>query len=88
MAPSIWWLSLALCARLGLAVTRLGSTDGVTCTETEVSTNLLANPSWEDGTSSWTYNFVPQTTNAYASDGSYSLYGCSGQTGAGAATTN
>lgn len=74
MAPSIWWLSIALYARLGLAVAGgSSSTDEVTCTDTTVSTNLFANPSWEDGTSSWTYSFAAQTTDAYADDGSYSL---------------
>ncbi|KAJ4391117.1 hypothetical protein N0V93_004732 [Gnomoniopsis smithogilvyi] len=44
----------------------------VTCTETTTE-NAFANPSWEDGTSGWEYNGVPSTTNAYSSDGSYSL---------------
>lgn len=81
MALSTRWLVMALYAQHGLAVSGGSGTSSseVTCTDTEVSTNLLANPSWEDGIGSWTYSFPTQTTNVYASDGSDSLYISLGQ---------
>ena len=75
MAPSMRWLSLALCARLALAVKPPSPRDVVTCTDVTVSENLFSNPSWEDGTQGWEYTFAAATTNAFASDGSFSVYG-------------
>lgn len=81
MALSMRWLSLALCAPLALARTILppNSQDVVTCTDVPVSENLFSNPSWEDGKQGWQYNFGALTTNQFASDGSYSVYGHSGR---------
>ncbi|KAJ5994779.1 hypothetical protein N7481_001756 [Penicillium waksmanii] len=77
MASPIWWLSVALYTGLGQAVSGSSSsstTSQVTCTDTTVSTNLLSNPSWEDGTSSWTYSFAASTTTLQETDGSHALY--------------
>ncbi|KAJ6112297.1 hypothetical protein N7523_008358 [Penicillium sp. IBT 18751x] len=75
MACLSWWLSVALYAGLGRAVAGSGSTTSgdVTCTDTTVSTNLLSNPSWEDGTGSWSYVYPVAWTTAQESDGSHSL---------------
>ncbi|RAO73482.1 uncharacterized protein BHQ10_009494 [Talaromyces amestolkiae] len=74
MASLRWWLSIALYTGLGRAVAGSGSTSGdVTCTDTTVSTNLLSNPSWEDGLSPWSYYYPRTTTTAQAIDGSQSL---------------
>ncbi|TGJ81545.1 hypothetical protein E0Z10_g7212 [Xylaria hypoxylon] len=47
-----------------------------TCT-TEQAPNLLVNPSWEDGTTGWSYSFpggaASTISNAYATDGTDSL---------------
>ena len=69
------WLPLALCAPLALAVKPRTPSDVVTCTDITVSENLFANPSWEDGKQGWEYDFGALTTNAFATDGSYSVYG-------------
>lgn len=85
MAPSMRWLSLALWAPLALAVKPPPSPpDVVTCTDVPVSENLFSNPSWEDGKHGWEYNFGAVTTNEFASDGSYSVYGHPGRVEGGA----
>lgn len=34
----------------------------------------ITNPSFEDGTTGWSYNYAIRTTNQYASNGSVSVY--------------
>jgi hypothetical protein len=74
MASLSWWLSFAFYAGLGRAIGTDTAGD-VTCTETTVSTNLLSNPSWENGLDGWSYLYPRSVSTAEATDGSYSLYG-------------
>lgn len=67
-------LAVASLIAASLAQTSSAGSDGstVTCSQT-TTPNAAVNPSWEDGTTGWSYSFSASTTNAYADNGGYSL---------------